>query len=44
MCRPLEKRKIEFSSAGIPTDVNVIKYTNLIAMIVKDRVPITIED
>jgi hypothetical protein len=41
---PLEKRKIKFSSAGVPTSVNASKYTNFIAMIVKDRVPITIED
>jgi len=28
----------------VPTGVNASKYTNYIVMIVKDRVPITIED
>jgi hypothetical protein len=41
---PLEKRKIEFSSAGVPTGINASRYTNFISMIAKDRVPITIED
>jgi hypothetical protein len=40
----LEKSKIEFSSAGMPTDVHASKCTNYIAMIVNDHVPITIEE
>jgi hypothetical protein len=39
-----DKRTIEFLSDGMPDGPNASKFCNYIAMIVRDRVPITIVD